>query len=227
MVEDKIQVNSISIDLPNTISILANGGKMGGGGGDVLGVKGSAEKTYRTGWVDISPENLGFGEVEAARGGGIMSSAQLSTLKANLCNQIICGGSVFRIQSRTDTVWKYSCGYLDEVTNRQGTQYLIVDINSGAYVYSVVLSEVYDIQLKHLSEELIATIKSWGGGGGEQQIVFATHLEFPSPGELNKLYVAKEEHMAYLWNLGTYSYDVVGTYYVDVETIDGGGAAED
>lgn len=39
-------------------------GSGGGGGGDVTGVKGSAEASYRTGNVSISKDNIGLGNVE-------------------------------------------------------------------------------------------------------------------------------------------------------------------
>ena len=58
-----------SDDLPTPITreevfldyIARNGG--GGGGGDVTGVKGNAESNYRKGNVNITPENLGLGNV--------------------------------------------------------------------------------------------------------------------------------------------------------------------
>ena len=40
-----------------------NGSGGGGGGGDVTGVKGAAESTYRKGNVNITPENIGLGNV--------------------------------------------------------------------------------------------------------------------------------------------------------------------
>ena len=57
-----------SDDLPTPITreevfldyIAKNGG---GGGGDVTGVKGNAESTYRKGNVNITPENIGLGNV--------------------------------------------------------------------------------------------------------------------------------------------------------------------
>jgi len=55
---------------------------------------------------------------------------------------------------------------------------------------------------------------------GDPQIIFGTHYEFPSVGQENKLYIAKDERNSYIW---------VDTHYelvsVDHSKIDGGDAS--
>lgn len=57
-------------------------------------------------------------------------------------------------------------------------------------------------------------------GGSDNQIFFASRYEFPSVGEENKLYIAKDEQNAYIFKNGHYS--IVS---VDNREIDCGGAS--
>lgn len=58
-----------------------------------------------------------------------------------------------------------------------------------------------------------------GGGSGEQQVIFATHYEFPAVGQANKIYVATDESNMYIWTGSNYR-----VISVDGREIDGGGA---
>ena len=74
--------------------IAKNGG--GGGGGDVTGVKGDAESTYRKGNVNLTPENLGLGNVnntsDAQKPVSTATQAALD-LKANVADVNIFHGT--------------------------------------------------------------------------------------------------------------------------------------
>lgn len=58
-----------------------------------------------------------------------------------------------------------------------------------------------------------------------EQITFATKASFPYIGEEDKLYVAKDEHMLYLWDVGAQDYVLVsGQGSLDISVINGGTA---
>lgn len=76
--------------------IAENGG--GGGGGDVTGVKGSAESTYRKGNVNISPANIGLGNVDNTSD----SDKPISTATQTALNS---KADVTDIGAITDTQW--------------------------------------------------------------------------------------------------------------------------
>ena len=59
-------------------------------------------------------------------------------------------------------------------------------------------------------------------GGDKQQIVFDSRYEFPSVGEEDILYIAKDENNAYIWSTTKLAYTVVS---VDNREIDGGSAS--
>lgn len=57
------------------------------------------------------------------------------------------------------------------------------------------------------------------------QAVFKHRMEFPNIGDSTLLYVATNENKIYKWNAESLIYDVIGSDYHDIETIDCGGAA--
>ena len=71
-------------------------GSSSGGGGDVTGVKGNAESTYRKGNVNITPENIGLGNVnntsDASKPVSTATQAALD-LKANVADVNIFHGT--------------------------------------------------------------------------------------------------------------------------------------
>lgn len=58
-----------------------------------------------------------------------------------------------------------------------------------------------------------------GGGSSEQQVIFATHYEFPAVGQADKIYIATDESNMYIWTGSNYK-----IISVDGREIDGGGA---
>lgn len=73
----------------------------------------------------------------------------------------------------------------------------------------------------HLYKDLLPL--GGGGSGGMQQIVFDTYFNFPSTGNPNMLYIARDRQMAYIWD----DSDESNTHYVELglsgDIIDGGG----
>lgn len=54
-----------------------------------------------------------------------------------------------------------------------------------------------------------------------KEVEFDNRFEFPSIGDDNMLYVAKDEHKIYIFNLLSNNYEVVGSDYTEINTIQG------
>ena len=54
-----------------------------------------------------------------------------------------------------------------------------------------------------------------------KQVEFNNRFEFPNVGTEKMLYVAKDEHKIYLFNLSTLNYEIVGSDYTEIEIIQG------
>lgn len=85
------------------------------------------------------------------------------------------------------------------------------------------------IELEDLSPELVAEIKKWiaeGGSSNEKnELVFNHHLEFPSVGNENTLYIAVDENVIYYWKNGRYV-AIANAELPEITLINGGGAKE-
>ena len=58
-----------------------------------------------------------------------------------------------------------------------------------------------------------------GNQTAKEQIVFATALEFPTIGETNKLYIATDKKLAYIWDDQSKSYVNINENFIDINTI--------
>ena len=55
----------------------------------------------------------------------------------------------------------------------------------------------------------------------EKEVEFDNRFEFPSIGNDNMLYVAKDEHKIYIFDTNNLNYVVVGSDYSEIEMIQG------
>lgn len=104
--DDIVSVASMSDPgVTKVISIIANGGVVQSA---VTGVKGSAESTYRNGYVEISPENLGLNTaVQIESGSGSLSEDQWKALQSNLSLGIQYGTENYKLNKQSDSEWIY------------------------------------------------------------------------------------------------------------------------
>ena len=54
-----------------------------------------------------------------------------------------------------------------------------------------------------------------------KEVEFNNRFEFPSIGNVNMLYVAKDEHKIYIFDTDTLNYVVVGSDYAEIKMIQG------
>lgn len=59
----------------------------------------------------------------------------------------------------------------------------------------------------------------------ESEITFAEYAQFPSVGEINKLYIALDEKASYIWDGDSYV-KISGESDINIKLIDGGSAIE-
>lgn len=57
-----------------------------------------------------------------------------------------------------------------------------------------------------------------------KELVFENRFEFPSVGEANKLYIAKDENSIYRWDEDEMVYTALGLQTEDIKLINGGNA---
>lgn len=92
-------------------------------------------------------------------------------------------------------------------------------------------------------DKMIVTFKPYGSIGGKvsttakvggkvrnpdkvyvKELVFSTHYEFPSVGEADKLYIAKDENAIYRFDEDEMGYTILGLQAEDIKFINGGNA---
>ena len=57
-----------------------------------------------------------------------------------------------------------------------------------------------------------------------KELVFGNRFEFPSVGEADKLYIAKDENAIYRWDDDDMGYTILGLQAEDIKFINGGNA---
>lgn len=139
---------------PKVLTIVASGGGTAAG---VQGVKGSAETTYRDGYVNITPANLGFQIVEITTASGTLSADVLSVLTGNPHN--------FMGYADTETGAKYIY-QLASITNDtriytaikqdlSGTMYISLNSVTGVYSYSYLESAIKTALNTHINNTTV------------------------------------------------------------------------
>lgn len=121
--------------MAKVLTIVSTGAKTTATG--VRGVKGAAESEYRDGYVNITPENIGFTIVEVESNTGTLSAEELKILKDNLHNYMGYSPDgekryIFKLTSVSSTNLQYSV-VKEDLT---GTMMISVDITTGDYLYS-------------------------------------------------------------------------------------------
>lgn len=149
-VQGTISVVDSTPTFPKVINIVSGGTTISG----VKGVKGSAEEEYREGYVNISPENLGFSAVEIESGSGTLSEKKLSLLKDNIHNYISYSPDgennyLFKLISQNENVWTY-CSTKRDLT---GNMLITVNISTGEYLYSYVESSILEELTTHINNQ--------------------------------------------------------------------------
>lgn len=120
----------------------------------VQGVKGAGESVYRDGYVNLTPENIGFNIIELAEGEGTLSSAELKALKDNLHNCIGYSPDdlkyyIFKLISKSTNQWQYVA------TKEDLTGIMAISVNptTGAYLYSYQESHT-ETQIETITEDV-------------------------------------------------------------------------
>lgn len=121
--------------MAKVLTIVSTGAKTTATG--VRGVKGAAESEYRDGYVNITPENIGFTVVEVESNTGTLSAEELKILKDNLHNYMGYSPDgekhyIFKLTSVSPTNLQYSVVKEDLA----GTMIISVDTTTGEYLYS-------------------------------------------------------------------------------------------
>lgn len=84
-----------------------------------------------------------------------------------------------------------------------------------------------------MSNSLTGSVVPRGSVGGNvkaaqrvyvKELVFDNRFEFPSVGEADKLYIAKDENSIYRWDEGEMVYTALGLQAEDIKLINGGNA---
>lgn len=111
-------IKALFSGLDTRVTALEQGG--GGGGGAVSGVKGDAESSYRTGNVNLTPENL-----------GVMIGAT-TTIAAGTSTQSLSGLTANHRVLR----WNFSGNYADNIPPAD------ITISTSANSYTITVSNV-------------------------------------------------------------------------------------
>lgn len=141
--------------MAKVLTIVSTGAKTTVSG--VIGVKGAAETQYRDGYVNLTPENIGFTIVEVNEPEGTLSADELGLLKDNLFNCMGYGpdnskGYIFRLISIEDGGdWRY--GAIKE--DLTGIMIISVDPDTGDYLYSYEESHT-ETQIETITEDVEA-----------------------------------------------------------------------
>ena len=103
---------------------------------------------------------------------------------------------------------------------------------TGQQIDEAVKAIADKIELDDLHPDLVTEIKKWiseGGSGGstaEAELVFDHHMAFPNVGSPNKLYIATQENVIYIWKDNHYV-AIANAEVPQISEINGGGAQED
>lgn len=200
-----------SDDLPTPITreevfldyIARNGG--GGGGGDVTGVKGNAESEYRKGNVNITPENIGLGNVnntsDAQKPVSTATQAALD-LKANVADVNIFHGTADDWDSLplSEKV-KYTDAMIEggssdnpvgnlnvlTTTDKSSCVGAINELNNAIVVSRVTASSAIEVPTTNITQFTISATKSgykpigivgWGASSGNSNIfIVEVHID--------------------------------------------------
>ena len=141
--------------MAKVLTIVSTGAKTAVSG--VIGVKGAAETQYRDGYVNLTPENIGFTIVEVNEPEGTLSADELGLLKDNLFNCMGYGpdnskGYIFRLISIEDSGdWRY--GAIKE--DLTGIMIISVDPVTGDYLYSYEESHT-ETQIETITQDIEA-----------------------------------------------------------------------
>jgi len=138
--------------MAKVLTIVSTGAKTAVTG--VRGVKGAAETQYRDGYVNITPENIGFTIVEVENSSGTLSAEELKVLKDNLYNYIGYSPDgikryIFKLTSVSPTKLQYS------VVKEDLTGIMVISVNpvTGDYLYSYEESHT-ETQIETITENV-------------------------------------------------------------------------
>ena len=121
------------------VSIIANGGVVQSA---VNGVKGSAEKTFRSGYVEISPKDLGLGNaVEITEESGILDVKQWEILRDNLSAYIIYNNEAYGLSRKEESMWIYEHPrYSSDGSKLLGTK--LICLNTSYITYEMKFTDI-------------------------------------------------------------------------------------
>lgn len=160
-------------------------GSNSGGGGDVTGVKGDAESTYRTGNVNITPANIGLGNVDNTSDLNKPISTATQTALNGKVDTVVGKGLSTNDYDDTakgivDGVTSALAGKVD--TSLVGSANGVAELDSNGRVPSSQLPSYVDDVLE-----------------------YADLAHFPETGETGKIYIADDTNKTYRWSGSNYT----------------------
>ena len=160
-------------------------GSSSGGGGDVTGVKGDAESTYRTGNVNITPTNIGLGNVD--------NTSDLNK-PISTATQTALNGKVDTVAGKglsTNDYDNTAKGIVDGVTTA-----LAGKVNTSSVGSANGVAEL-DTNGKVPSSQLPSYV--------DDVLEYADLAHFPATGETGKIYIAEDTNKTYRWSGSGYA----------------------
>lgn len=169
--------------------IARNGG--GGGGGDVTGVKGNAEGSYRRGNVNLTPENLGLGNVNnTSDANKPVSTAQQTALDGKVDKVVGKGLS-------TNDYDNTAKGIVDGVTTALAGKVSTTSVGSANGVAELDANgKVPSAQLPSYVDDTVEGYLNSVDGKFYADSSYTTEIT----GETGKIYVTLDTNKTYRWS---------------------------